>query len=137
MRKSIYFTLSRKDQDKIPNTFVVDNKVGGDDYTFWIKEFEKKNYDIYFVNWDDYSNQIFLNTYHYNSSKFVEPKKLTPEDAIFLYKQEGFLLPENISRFHRMLDEIELTGALHYRCCLWLLSRKIQYNLLMKKQLLF
>lgn len=135
MKKRIYLTLSElklKDSDRV---FHVDNRVGGNDYLHWICEFEKKDYEIYFVNWDDYSDGQFSRVYSYNLNSFVESKPLTKKDAIFLYKQEGFVMPENVSRFHEMLDELEQTGAFivnHPKTIRWNISKEHVYYLMEK-----
>jgi glutathione synthase/RimK-type ligase-like ATP-grasp enzyme len=134
MRKSIYITLSEKKGEN-PKVFAVDNRVGGDDYIFWIKEFEKLDYDVNLVNWDDYKDKSFSRVYHHNSSSFVEPKVLCSNDAIMLYKQEGFFHPENWDRFHRMLNGLEKSGAFVIndpKTIRWNISKEHLYYLMEK-----
>jgi glutathione synthase/RimK-type ligase-like ATP-grasp enzyme len=109
MNKNIFLTLCEKGEGE--EHFEVDNSVGGDDYVYWVEEFEILGYNIYFVDWKDYVDSGFRRIYNFNEKKFVESRKLNSDDAIFLYKQEGFVKKDKSSFFLDMLSELEDTGA--------------------------
>lgn len=109
----ILITLPEDAEKTTENYFATIYKVDEYDYLGFSECLEDLGYEVFFVNWKDYNfeKKEFSRMFSYNLSKFVNPEMINRMDLIFIYKQEGFLFPENRGKFEKFVKRCEESNA--------------------------
>jgi glutathione synthase/RimK-type ligase-like ATP-grasp enzyme len=134
MDKNILITLPEETEKTTDNYFASLYKVDEHDYLGFSEGLKGLGYNVLFANWKDYDfeKEEFTRMFNYNKSKFIIPEQIDDMKLIFLYKQEGFLFPENLNKFHSLVDRCERSNAVVVNdpdTIRWNISKEYMYEL--------